>query len=185
MVEYISKEAVLEKAKSSISVPTDNEWDCGYNTAMAEMREFIKKLPSTDVQPIKHGKWIESKKHIWYKKPNGDIDFFAYSEGYCNGVICKKCGEHFCVYCNPLYNEENCERQHYICSECSSTSMEKKKFCPNCGAKMDIIYEDDKIRAIKVTGWNNDARNLTDKETDIYNNRLEAEAETIDEISLL
>lgn len=29
------------------------------------------------------------------------------------------------------------------------------KYCPNCGAKMDIIYEDDKIRAIKVTGWDN------------------------------
>ena len=28
-------------------------------------------------------------------------------------------------------------------------------------------------------------RNLTDEETDIYNNRLEAEAKTIDEISLL
>lgn len=26
------------------------------------------------------------------------------------------------------------------------------KYCPNCGARMDIIYEDDKIRAIKVTG---------------------------------
>ena len=52
MNEYISREAVLEKAKSSISVPTDNEWDCGYNTAMAEMREFIKQLPSADVQPI-------------------------------------------------------------------------------------------------------------------------------------
>lgn len=50
---------------------------------------------------------------------------------------------------------------------------------------MDIIYEDDKIRAIKVTGWDNDVRNLTDEEIDIYNNRLEAEAKTIDEISLL
>ncbi len=31
----------------------------------------------------------------------------------------------------------------------------------------------------------NNTRNLTDEETAIYNNRLEAEAETIDEISLL
>jgi hypothetical protein len=43
-------------------------------------------------------------------------------------------------------------------------------FCPNCGARM---------------GLDNDMRNLTDEETDIYNSRLEAEAETIDGISLL
>ena len=59
MDEYISREAVLEKVKSSISVPTDNEWDCGYNTAMAEMLEFIKQTPSTDLQPVKHGYWEE------------------------------------------------------------------------------------------------------------------------------
>lgn len=52
MNEYISREDVLKKAKSSISVPAGNEWDCGYNTAMAEMQEFIKQLPSADVQPI-------------------------------------------------------------------------------------------------------------------------------------
>ena len=56
MAEYLSREDVLKKAKSSISVPADNEWDCGYNTAMAEMQEFIKQLPSEDVQPI--DRWI-------------------------------------------------------------------------------------------------------------------------------
>lgn len=46
------------------------------------------------------------------------------------------------------------------------------KFCPNCGQKID---------------WNIDdrIRNLTDEETDIYNSSLEAEAKTIDGISLL
>lgn len=64
-----------------------------------------------------------------------------------------------------------------ICSECGAwwssdiTDNCFTKYCPKCGAKMDIIYEDDKIRAIKVTGWDNDARNLTNEET---------EAETID-----
>jgi hypothetical protein len=48
----------IEKAKSSISVSTDNEWDCGYNTAMAEMYEFIKQLPSADVQSVKHGRCV-------------------------------------------------------------------------------------------------------------------------------
>ena len=74
MNEYISREDVLKKTKSSISVPVDNEWDCGYNTAMAEMQEFIKQLPAADVQPVPQ--WIsvddrlpESEKEVlvWYR----------------------------------------------------------------------------------------------------------------------
>lgn len=134
MNEYISLQAVLDIA--SQYCPDDDGSCSKADVDLREMLDEIEALPTADVQPVKHGKWIESKKHIWQQKPNGDIDFFAYSEGHCNGVICKKCGEYFCVYCNPLYDEENCERPHYICSECSSTSMEKKKFCPDCGAIM-------------------------------------------------
>jgi len=84
---------------------------------------------------------------------------------------------------NPNENPCKCSNCGHILS--FMNGYPKSKYCDECGAKMDIIYEDDKIRAIKVTGWNNDARNLTDEETDIYNDRLEAEAKTIDEISLL
>jgi hypothetical protein len=75
---------------------------------------------------------------------------------------------------NPNENPCKCSNCGHILS--FMNGYPKSKYCDECGAKMDIIYEDDKIRAIKVTGWNNDTRNLTDKET---------EAETIDEISLL
>lgn len=60
MDEYIRRKDGLEKVKSSILVPADNEWDSGYNTAMAEMLEFIKQLPAVDVKPVKHGCWITS-----------------------------------------------------------------------------------------------------------------------------
>ena len=71
-MEYISREDVLKKAKSSISVPTDNEWDCGYNTAMAEMQEFIKQLPVADVQPI--SQWISVKDRL----PENDVEVMLY-----------------------------------------------------------------------------------------------------------
>lgn len=58
MDEYICRKDGLEKVKSSILVPADNEWDSGYNIAMAEMLEFIKQLPAVDVKPVKHGQWI-------------------------------------------------------------------------------------------------------------------------------
>jgi hypothetical protein len=72
-MEYISREDVLKKAKLSISVPADNEWDCGYNTAMAEMQEFIKQLPSADVQPV--NQWISVKDRL--------PDKFDYVLCYC------------------------------------------------------------------------------------------------------
>lgn len=50
MAEYINKEDVLRKVMSSLSVPSDNQWDCGYNTAMVEIREFIRQLSVIDVQ---------------------------------------------------------------------------------------------------------------------------------------
>lgn len=64
------------------------------------------------------------------------------------------------------------------CSECGIcapvlnryTKTVAYEYCPHCGARM---------------GLDNDMRNLTDEETDIYNSRLEAEAKTIDEIFLL
>lgn len=72
MTEYISREDVLKKAKSSISVPADNEWDCGYNTAMAEMQEFIKHLTATDVQPV--DRWISVDERL----PNTDERVLVY-----------------------------------------------------------------------------------------------------------
>lgn len=42
------------------------------------------------------------------------------------------------------------------CNICHNKIFGGLSYCGNCGAKMDIIYEDDKIRAIKVIGWDND-----------------------------
>ena len=128
MNEYISREAAINITAETGAWETQNR---------------IRELPATDVQPIKHGRWI-------------NVDMFKESKNWkcscCKGII----------------------ETGYYCYNCYYN------YCPNCGAKMDIIYEDDKIRAIKVTGWDNDARNLANEETDIYNNRLEAEAKTID-----
>lgn len=55
---------------------------------------------------------------------------------------------------NP--NENPCK-----CSNCGHIlsfyyHYPKSKYCDECGAKMDVVYQDDKITAIKVTGWDND-----------------------------
>lgn len=65
----------------------------------------------------------------------------------------------------------NVGRRSY-CSNCGKLAI-MEDFCSKCGAK------------VKDGDIDNNTRNLTDEETDIYNSWLEAEAETIDEISLL
>lgn len=101
MDEYISREDVLKKAKSSISVPTDNEWDCGYNTAMAEMQEFIKHLPSADVQHMKHGRWTDCTFYDPYEK--------SWEQNY--EFKCSNCG-------HKIYNKPNDD--NLFCGHCSA-----------------------------------------------------------------
>lgn len=117
-MDDICREVVLEKAKSSISVPTDNEWDCGYNTAMAEMQEFIKQLPSADVQPVRRGHWIWKERHRNSLRVVKGIDRYG-KEG------------------DLQIHEEYKEKVNY-CSECGKQGHEVSlNFCPNCGARMD------------------------------------------------
>lgn len=70
------------------------------------------------------------------------------------------------------------------CKKCSkSTEADDfqggtELYCPLHGYPCDMIIQCSYVSE-------NNIRNLTDEETDIYNSWLEAEAETIDETSLL
>ena len=48
----------------------------------------------------------------------------------------------------------------YACSECTNEVTDRQRknysFCPYCGALMNVVYEDDKVRAIKVVGLDGD-----------------------------
>lgn len=57
MDDYISREEVVKEIKSRIFA-ADDAWESGYNTAMAGIMEWIEHMPSADVQPVKHGRWI-------------------------------------------------------------------------------------------------------------------------------
>jgi predicted RNA-binding Zn-ribbon protein involved in translation (DUF1610 family) len=92
-----------------------------------------------------------------------------------NGVMCRACADADAMDIlidipaadvQPVmhgkwkYYKNNGIIDTYICTNCQGkvemtidVESSKFKYCPNCGARMDIIYEDDKIRAIKVTGW--------------------------------
>lgn len=59
MTEYISREDVLRKFIEGDG-HDDDRFTEGYNFAVQEYREKVKKIPSADVQPIRHGRWLSS-----------------------------------------------------------------------------------------------------------------------------
>ena len=69
--------------------------------------EAIDKVPTADVQEVKHAKWIKE-----------------WRDGFVNG---KRNYELICPYCNFSYFD----------NQCGFIVPEHFNFCPNCGAKMD------------------------------------------------
>lgn len=107
MDEYISREDVLKKAKLSISVPADNEWDCGYNTAMAEMQEYIKQLPFADVQPVNQCKMIPQNPDC-----RGYTDTFFCTNCQLHihlGFIGQRYGGNYCIECGAEVEDGDTE----------------------------------------------------------------------------
>ena len=91
MAEYISRDDVLRKFIEG-NGHDDDRFTEGYNFAVQEYREEVKKIPAADVQPIQRGKWI-------------GVDYDTYFE----------------------------------CSECKHmTDWQLYKYCPYCGARMDL-----------------------------------------------
>lgn len=48
MADLIDRDAAAYKVKSCITIPADNEWDSGYNTAMAEANQYIQNAPAVN-----------------------------------------------------------------------------------------------------------------------------------------
>ncbi len=102
-----------------------------------DLMNRINNAPTVEAVEVVHGRWEKSKRHLWYKD-DGEIDEYRYTSGFHNGPVCMVCGAHFCVHCEPNYDETECYDHHYICSMCGEPSLEgHENYCPNCGAKMD------------------------------------------------
>lgn len=86
-------------------------WDsCSYTDVV---NDIICRFSTADVVPITHGYWVEGEKR--YEHNWGSITVHQ-----CN---CSQCG----------YTQESS-----IWGGGISNSIEKTKYCPNCGAKMDL-----------------------------------------------
>jgi len=114
MDECISRNKAINAIKSlESSMPAKDNYAKGYDAALGRALIAVREVPpTTDVQPVKHGRWIRTDK----------------SMGVETAYACSECG--------------------YLVRECDRTN-----YCGDCGSKMDIVYQDDKVTAIKVTGW--------------------------------
>nr|DAO22506.1 MAG TPA: GENERAL NEGATIVE REGULATOR OF TRANSCRIPTION, SIGNALING PROTEIN, NOT4 RING.8A [Caudoviricetes sp.] len=134
MTKYVDIDAAKEAVRKA-------ECNADYDGRRFDA-EFIENaldfIPAADVAPVVHGRWIFTKRHLWYKDENGNIDEWRVDNGFHNGPECQICHTAFCEHCTPDWSTTECEIGHYYCSECAETSRDAHEdYCPNCGAKMD------------------------------------------------
>ena len=141
MAEYIKREELMKfpiRRNHYDKKHGDEHFINGIETVL----EYAENLPAADVAPVRHGRWIHSRKHLWYKNKNGEIDMWRLNIGFHNGPECQVCHASFCQHCTPNFDDEECYVGHYYCSECKAAQIDNRNtYCPNCGAKMDLEDE--------------------------------------------
>lgn len=122
MSDYISRKAAVKIAQK---YGLANGSALGRHTGLADCIAIeIEGLPAADVEPVRRGRWIHSRKHLWYKNENGEIDMWRLDVGFHNGPECQVCHASFCVYCTPNFDDEECDAGHYYCSECKAAQLD-------------------------------------------------------------
>ncbi len=82
----------------------------------------------------------EHSEHLWQRDKNGNIDLWAFEEGYCNGPVCTRCWHSECVNCNEDWETNpvcDCVVDKDICPVCGSELTWKHKYCKDCGQALD------------------------------------------------
>ncbi len=86
----------------------------------------------------------EYDKHEWKKDENGNVDEWAFEQGLCAGVVCERCGESVCVWCEPDYDKGKCVVKKDVCPNCNSEVTKQYKHCPECRQKLEWEVKNDK-----------------------------------------
>jgi len=123
MAEYIEKNVAIARLTAlEIGNPC---------ATMADAKRQIADTRSANVAPVVHGRWVFTRKHLWYKEDDGEIDLWRLDVGFHNGPACQVCGESFCVNCNKDWENTECRIGHYECSACKEPSKDgRENFCP-------------------------------------------------------
>lgn len=104
------------------------------NLAIAAMEKQIPKKPIHIHE--------EHSEHLWRRDESGNIDVWAFEEGYCNGPVCTRCHHSECVHCNEDWETDpvcDCVVDKDICPICRKDLdyWNKGNYCQNCGQALD------------------------------------------------
>lgn len=120
--EYIDKVEVGAKIQMMyIRREMDYGGENDFCRGMRKALRIIENTPSADVQPVKHGRWIETHISLCKWIPEDEKE-----EGHSFYMAEMKCS------CCERYNTQT-----------FSLSLNKPDFCQLCGARMDLKDSDD------------------------------------------
>lgn len=127
MADYISREAAIEAFENADEDVFEDYGDgaCDWGFGRKNIQEVLNSVPTADVAPVVHGRWIpiyESEMTGW--------DPAVAGRDPIGGYICSACKEESVYDCNDKF----------VLS----------KYCPNCGAKMDLEDENEKVEETKT-----------------------------------
>lgn len=109
MPVWIERETAYEMINEAMTAGIVNVYTAEQRrTDFEEALEAIEAVPTADVEPVRHGKWIEK-----HKKAFGRVREVSYDCSYCgNHVYCKY---NYCYNCGAKMdggNENESQRNH-------------------------------------------------------------------------
>lgn len=111
MAEYISRDELLKHLNECKNDPL---FDPDMARICFAISIFVQNMKTADVQPVKHGRWIE-------KPPYKDETV----EGLEFQIVCSEC------------DEQNCSLEFDENYNAIGKTFYRTRYCPNCGARMD------------------------------------------------
>lgn len=68
MPEYIERDEILHRLIEIGGCDATDEWDKGYDGAIDAAISIVDCAPAADVQPVKHGRWIDTEPEYNYER---------------------------------------------------------------------------------------------------------------------
>ena len=98
MNEYISKDKIIQDIEEEIGISNMAlDEDVWFNRGLKTALSYIKKTPTADVQPVKHGRWIKQE-GFWNKNTvkcslcGNYLDMNGVNGGRSDANYCPNCG---------------------------------------------------------------------------------------------
>ena len=113
MPELIDKQAV-RLLESDADAYTEN-WNDDYEKGFCDAIYKVLELPTIEAEPVRRGRWIA--KLPYDDESVKDLEF---------QIVCSRC------------DEQNASINFNDSGEIIGKTFYKTRFCPNCGAKMDL-----------------------------------------------